>query len=120
MPVRIETVESLSDAGERVADPKRVVNQVAERKARQWGRKGVFILLSEQEHVISNVLVHSSLANRLDEPRRRAIRDAFIGPFREKRFNDGLLAGVAALEEALKSSRARGGAAGSPLPGRPW
>jgi uncharacterized protein len=119
VPVRIETIESLRDAtgGARSEDPKRALNAMAERRAGSWGTPGVFILLADRDQRISGVLVHRTLTHRLGEAQRTAIRDAFLGPFRDRRFDDGLLAGVGAIEESLKASPARGGAVGSPLPG---
>lgn len=123
VPVLIETVESLREAAtpeeqKRWAseNKNRVIELLAERRDRDWGNHGVYILLSKRDHVISNVLVKGSLAGRLDASRRKAVRDAFIGPFRDERFDEGLTAGVQALESALSSSQARGGGA-SPLPG---
>jgi hypothetical protein len=125
VPVRIETVASLRSATTdrehrewRNKDRHEVVNLLAGKRARQWGEPGVYVLLSQEDRVISNVLVARSLAGRLPESRRRAIREAFLGPFRQGQFDEGLLAGVEAIQENLEASGAGAAAKGGrTLPG---
>lgn len=128
VPVLIETIESLRNATtpedqERWKREKgsRVIELLAERRFRESGNRGVYILLSRSDHLISNVLVNDTLGRRLDASRRKSIRDAFIGPFRRNQFDEGLLAGVTTIERALASApsatAAPPGGNSSPLPG---
>ncbi|HEX8201133.1 MAG TPA: TPM domain-containing protein, partial [Isosphaeraceae bacterium] len=103
VPVTIETIPSLDG---------RNVNDVAVLRDRQLGNRGLYILMAQQEHRISNVLIPGSLKARLSEPRLLAVRDAFTAEFKQGNFNGGLGRGVAAIEETLSVATA---AAGRPL-----
>lgn len=128
VPVLIETVTSLPAAmtAEETTrwskdTPKKQVDALAERKDREWGNKGLYVLLSKREHVISHVLVPGKLASRLSRERRLAMRDAFLDGFRRGDFDAGLKAGVEKIRQELgdaHSAESRAALPGpSPLPG---
>jgi uncharacterized protein GlcG (DUF336 family) len=92
LPILIETIESLRG---------QQVGEVAERRREQENPRGIYILMAQKEHRLSPVLVPDRFAARLPEARREAVREAFLGEFKQDDFNAGLLRGVRALASAL-------------------
>jgi len=96
VPILIETVDSLN------GEP---VNDVAERRDRQWGHRGIYVLMSKENRRISRVIVGGRLADRLPEPRLEASRNAFIADFKKADFDAGLEHGIMAIERMLSEAR---------------
>lgn len=92
IPVIIETVESLRGES---------IREAALQRARRSGGHGVYILIARRDREISPPLYRRELEDRLPEPRRVAIRQAFIEAFQKGEFDRGLEQGVAALRAAL-------------------
>jgi glc operon protein GlcG len=97
VPVLIETIDTLN------GEP---VNDVAMRRDKEAGNKGLYILIARDNKRISNVLVPAKLASRLPEDRRAKIRDAFVAEFRKADFDAGLLGGIAEIERMLSEAGA--------------
>jgi glc operon protein GlcG len=105
VPVLIETIDDLN------GEP---VNDVATRRDKEAGNKGIYILIARENRRISNVLVPAKLAGRLAEDRRLAIREAFVAGFKKADFDAGLLDGIAAIERVLSETAATNPAEHSP------
>jgi glc operon protein GlcG len=97
-PVLIETIDSLG--GERI-------DEVAIRLAHRSGTQGIFILVAKQEHKLE-ALPSRRYRDALPRDARDRVRAAFIEPFRERNFNEGLRRGIAALEEELRTAAMEG------------
>jgi uncharacterized protein len=79
VPVIIETVEDLSlGEGASKADKHRAIEKLAVARDRESGNRGIFLLISKADRVISNTLIPAHLASVLPEATRIEIRDAFI------------------------------------------
>lgn len=103
IPITIETVESLPDAA---ADAPReaklrAVNQLAVSRARELRAEGVYLLLSKNDRVISNVLTRERYAAILTKDKRLKIRDSFIEPFKAGDFDGGLARAAEEIAAAL-------------------
>lgn len=96
VPVSIETIDSLN------GEP---INDVAVRRDRAAGNRGIFILMAQENKRISNVLCPAHLGNRLTAERRLAIRDAFVNEFRKSDFDTGLDRGIDAIEKVLSDTK---------------
>lgn len=108
IPILIETVESLPEAANlKEAEKRELIDDVAIDRARQGGQ-GVYILISKDDHLISNVLTRRQLASRLSPNVRRNIRDTITSNFKKGDFDAGLTQGADAIGRAL---------AGGPVPG---
>ena len=80
------------------------IEEAATTRAREWVGKGVYILIDKKDRGFELVL--TGLArDAVPRSRRTAIRDAFLKEFRERRFDEGLAAGVAAIRSALLDAR---------------
>jgi uncharacterized protein len=90
IPVRIETVESLQGANP---------DQAAERKARQWGKPGVFVFIAKNEKKIQVRDFHV-IGNRGDDE----IRQTFINSFKANDFDGGLIQGVDVIGDVLATA----------------
>src|SRR5262249_28061710 len=84
VPVVIETIESLRGG---------TIDDAAVERARQGVGHGVYVLAARREHKIE-VLVSKALTNRVPDPKRLAIRNAFVEGFKEGDFDAGLQHGV--------------------------
>ncbi|SIO33296.1 uncharacterized protein SAMN05444166_3856 [Singulisphaera sp. GP187] len=123
IPILIETVESLPEAANMKPPEKRtLINDVAVRRAGEGGL-GVYLLISKNDHLISNVITRKQLANRLPSNVRLNIRDAFTSNFKVENFDAGLKQGVDGIGRALAGGPVagavpgRGGMAGRPRGG---
>lgn len=121
VPVIIETVESLPGVG-RDASPKarsQAVEDAAEKRAREIGYEGVYLLISKNDKVFSPVLVRKHLDSRLPRQKRLAIRDALNDEFKGGRFDQGLARVAQLLDRDLSSTAGRAeaprGVAGVPV-----
>jgi glc operon protein GlcG len=92
VPIVIETVESLK--GE-------LIGEAALERARKAASQGIYILMSKDDHEISTPLVSRRFASRVKDSSRTEIRDAFVARFREGKFDEGLIDGIAAINLAL-------------------
>lgn len=124
VPVLIETITSLRDATTREeqrawASKKgdEVINLLARRRDAEWGNRGLYLLLSKNDHLISNVLVSGPLARTVTESKRLAIRDAFIAAFKKGDFDAGLSRGVEQITATLAGVPATRAAGAPRLPG---
>jgi uncharacterized membrane protein YgcG len=119
VPVVIETIKSIpgltkeASRGER----ERAINQLAEKRDRGIHDEGIYLLISDDDRVISETLTREHLAAVLPLAKRHAIRDAFIESFRNKNFDGGLLNGVKAIETALDGVQVKSRDAHTPVPG---
>lgn len=109
VPVVVETVESL--AGERIDD-------AALDRAKRSGSQGIFILISRNDHKISDPLVSRRWLTQIDPESRRTIRDAFTEDFRRERYNAGLEKAIAAIESVLDRKKILGRFPSVSTPGR--
>jgi glc operon protein GlcG len=107
IPVLIETRESLDGQD---------LETAASRRARQWDKRGLYVLLVRKDHKI-DVLRHPSLESVIPKSGREAIRDAFIAPLRTGNSDGALAAGIKAIGEVLGKSASEGNLAlPAPLP----
>ncbi|QEH34367.1 hypothetical protein OJF2_29060 [Aquisphaera giovannonii] len=97
-PVLIETIDSLEGEG---------IDRVAARLARRAGTQGIFVLMARKESKLE-VLPSKRYAEAMNRPARDKVRAAFIAGFRERRFDEGLAKGVAAIEAELTAARTLG------------
>lgn len=79
IPVVIETIDGLGlgDSATK-AEKHEAVRKLALERDRASGNKGVFLLISQKDRVISNTLIPRRLASSLPESTRLQIRDAFV------------------------------------------
>ena len=120
VPILIETVESLPEAANLKPPEKRsLINDVATRRARESGQ-GVYLLISKDDHLISNVLTRKQLASRLPSNVRLNIRDAIAANFKKGDFDAGLNHAVDAFGRALAGGPVTGAVPGpGGVAGRP-
>jgi uncharacterized membrane protein YgcG len=122
IPIVIETIEALPDGGS-PAVKKRAINELAVKRDKAIRDEGLYLLISRDDHLISNVLVRERLADLVSVGKRDAIREAFIGPFHQRDFDGGLLKGTEAIASALEGAsvghRVAHAPAALPLAGRP-
>ncbi len=102
-PTLIETIDAIPDlAADATTKTKlRAINALAEKRDRENDARGIYILLSKKDRVLSNVLIRARLAGALPEATRLEIRDAFIEPFKAGDYDGGLTAATKAIDEAL-------------------
>lgn len=101
VPVTIETIPSLD--GQEIA-------RVLDKHAEAVGTEGVYILIPQEEH---KLLAEASKHYRehLNRSRMTAVQNAFLGQFKQKNFDAGLVQGVEKLGSVF--SDAKGDAGGS-------
>jgi len=92
VPVVIETVKSIQDLG---------IVEVAKRRHEEKYPDAVYVLMANKEHKISDVLVPETLAGRVSEKDRDAVREAFLDGFKRRNFDAGLSQGVKAIVAML-------------------
>ena len=121
VPVVIETIKAIPSLTKETPHEEREleINRLAKQHDQQIHDEGIYILISQREHLISNTLVRERLARVLPIEKREAIRDAFIAGFgkgaKSKNLDDGLLQGAQAIEDALRGVKAGNGNAHAPL-----
>ena len=114
VPVVIETIEHLPGLakGTTAQDKREAINALAKRRDSQIRDEGIYILISKNDHLISQPLIRARLQDILPLSRRDAIREAFIGEFKKENYDGGLERGVEAIEKALDGHRVGGARAG--------
>jgi hypothetical protein len=110
VPITIETTPSLDGQN---------VNDLAVLRDRQRGNRGIYILMAQREHKISNVLIPGTLKDRLPEQRLLGVRDAFTAGFKQGDFNGGLTQGIRGIEAMLSVETAEAGRPLVPAAPRP-
>lgn len=118
LPVVIETIKAIPNLTKESSkdERERAINQLAKRRDQEIHDEGIYILISQREHVISETLIRERLAHVLPLEKRHAIRDAFIEGFRSRDFDGGLLGGVKAIESALNGVKIEKRTAHTPVP----
>ena len=113
IPVVIETIEAIPglDRDASATEKRRAVEQLAEKRAREIGYEGVYLLISKNDRVFSRVLVKERFDSLLPLEKRHEVRDTLAREFKGGRFDEGLLKTTALLD-----SGARGGSGGQRAP----
>lgn len=114
LPVTVETVESLDG---------RPIGQVLRNHARQTGAVGLYVLLARDDHKIE-VVASDRYTGAFGSSRTTAVRDAFLGPLKQRDFDAALAQGVRVIGEEAQQARgeiaaAAQGAAARPVRGAP-
>jgi uncharacterized membrane protein YgcG len=96
-PVVIETIESLGE---------KPVDTLALDKARSLQIRGVFLLLAKTEHKIS-IQANQSAVPPFDSAVRESLKKTMTSAFKDKKFDDGLMEGVAYLSRVAHEHPAK-------------
>jgi glc operon protein GlcG len=91
IPILIETIDSTRGGD---------IDELALRRARQWGTKGIYVLIAQKEHKIRVRDFQSFLGHE----RRVKIQEAFSERFAKKDYDGGLEDGIAAIRDAVTSA----------------
>ncbi len=108
IPVVIETIEAIPglERDAPASEKRRAVEALAEKRAREIGYEGVYLLISKNDHVFSRLLVHKRFASLLPQEKRDEVRDTLASEFKGGRFDEGLLKTTALLDSALAEAPA--------------
>ncbi len=108
IPVVIETIETLPGLERDASAPekRRAVDQLAEKRAREIGYEGVYLLISKEDQVFSPLLVREQLASLLPREKRQQVRDLLAREFKLRRFDEGLIKTAEYLDDALAAAPA--------------
>ncbi|MGB2609324.1 MAG: TPM domain-containing protein, partial [Isosphaeraceae bacterium] len=100
IPVVIETIEAIPglDRDASATEKRRAVEQLAEKRAREIGYEGVYLLISKNDHVFSPVLVQKRFDSLLPLEKRHEVRDTLTREFKGGHFDEGLLKTTALLD----------------------
>ena len=111
IPVVIETIEAIPglDRDASATEKRRAVEQLAEKRAREIGYEGVYLLISKNDHVFSPVLVQKRFDALLPREKRQEVRDSLAREFKGGHFDEGLLKTTALLDSALAEAPAVSG-----------
>ena len=93
IPVVIETIESIPGL-ERDAsgsEKRTAVDRLAEKRAREIGYEGAYLLISKNDHVFSPLLVKERYESLLPLEKRHEVRDTLAREFKGGHFDAGLL-----------------------------
>jgi hypothetical protein len=103
IPVVIETVSAIPglEEGASAEARNKAIDALAKERDREIHDEGLYVLISKRDHVISHVLERERLAGVVGSDKRLAIRDAFKPGFKEKKYDEGLMAAVATIERSL-------------------
>src|SRR5271157_1196498 len=124
IPVVIETIEAIPGLGEdsSASEKRKAVELLAEKRAREIGYEGVYLLISKNDHVFSPLLVRKRFDSLLPREKRQEVRDTLAREFKGGQFDEGLLKATALLDSALAEAPAVSGlrraVPGVPAPGR--
>jgi uncharacterized membrane protein YgcG len=94
----VETVESLQGESPEAA---------VKRKAERWDVQGVYVLIDKKDHKFEMVAT-PSLSRALPRNRLAKVQRAFLDRFTKREFDEGLRAGLRALDEVLAEAKADG------------
>jgi glc operon protein GlcG len=103
VPVLIETLESLQGQD---------LLGAATRRARQWGKRGLYVLLAKREHRLE-VLRNPALETVVSNPARHTIIEAFTTGLRGGNADTALAGGVKAISDVLAKAASEGHTAAS-------
>ncbi|WP_165229949.1 TPM domain-containing protein [Aquisphaera insulae] len=106
--VVIETIAALPNVGPDASEAAKrsAVQELADRRAREIGHEGVYMLISQKDRVYSEPLVQERFASMLPRSERQAVGQALVAEFKKQRFDDGLLAAVGRIDRSLSSHSA--------------
>ena len=106
VPVVIETIPAIPglERGASSVEKRRAIEALAEKRAKEIGYEGVYLLISRDDHVFSELLVRERYASLLPRERRQAVRDALVGEFKNGHFDAGLVKAAATLAESLSEA----------------
>jgi len=107
IPVVIETIGAIPglERDASATEKRRAVEQLAEKRAREIGYEGVYLLISKNDHVFSPVLVHKRFNSLVSLEKRDEVRDTLAREFKGGQFDEGLLKTTALLDSALAEAR---------------
>jgi uncharacterized protein len=111
IPVVIETIEAIPGLGRdsSASEKRTAIERLAERRAREIGYEGVYLLISKNDQVFSSVLVQKRFDSLLPLEKRHEIRDTLTREFKGGQFDEGLLKTTALLDSALAQAPAVSG-----------
>ena len=110
----IETIDSLNGQS---------ITEAARRLAQETGATGLFVLIAKKESKI-DAISQQSFRRAVNEPRLRAIQNAFLADFKKRDFDAGLLSGVRTIKAEIDSAKSefgtlrQGAGAAAPRVGR--
>jgi uncharacterized membrane protein YgcG len=114
--VLIETIDSIPGLDKKASANihKDAIETFAERRAREAGSEGVYLLLSKNDKLSSQVLVRERYEPLLPREARQAVREAMLAEFKTGNYDQGLLKAVETMDRSLASApagtvRLRGG-----------
>jgi uncharacterized membrane protein YeaQ/YmgE (transglycosylase-associated protein family) len=116
IPVVIETIAEIPGLDKNASPKERreAINALAVSRDNALKDEGIYLLISKNDHLNSDVLIRERLARLLPRSKREAIGNAFLTEFKKKDFDGGLLHGVQAIEQALEGATVGHRAANAP------
>jgi uncharacterized protein len=101
--VVIETIDHIPGLGRDSSPETRhtAIEDLAERRAREIGYEGVYLLISKNDRVFSKVLVRERFDARMPRHERLAVRDALQRAFKAGNFDQGLLNATEIIERSF-------------------
>ena len=108
IPVVIEAIESVPGIGRDApaSEKRKAVEQLAEKRAREIGYEGAYLLISKNDRVFSRLLVKQRYRDLLPESKRDEVNDTLAREFKNGRFDEGLLKVTSLLDTALVAAPA--------------
>ncbi len=108
VPVVIETIGAIPglERDASASEKRTAVDELAEKRAREIGYEGVYLLISKADQVFSPMLVGEQLAPLLPREKRREVRDLLNREFKLRRFDEGLIKTAEYLDDALATAPA--------------
>jgi len=106
IPVLIETIDAIPglEKDAPASTRRQAIETLAERRAREAGNEGVYLLLSKADKVTSQVLVRQRFEPHLPREARQAVRDAMLAEFKSGNYDKGLLRAVETMDRSLASA----------------
>jgi len=116
IPVVIETISEVPglDKNASAKERREAINALAVSRDNALKDKGIYLLISKNDHLNSDILVRERIAPLLPTSKRDSIGHAFLAEFKKKDFDGGLLHGVQAIEQALAGATVGHRAANAP------